>query len=636
MDDDKALPKQARTIMLQGTASDVGKSLLTAALCRIFKENGCRVAPFKSQNMSLNSYVTWDGKEIGRAQGMQADACGILATTDMNPILLKPKKEMVSQVVLHGKPLGDYAAAVYREKFLFSAGPIIQESLRTLRGSYDVVVLEGAGSPAEINLKDRDIVNMKAAKWAEAPVILVADIDRGGMFASIVGTLELLEEDERERVCGFIVNKFRGDVSLLQPGLDWLEAKTGKPVLGVVPYLPDVGLEDEDSLSLDNAVRGMAAAAQAYPAAEAQGKLDIAVLRLPHISNFTDIDPLRSEPDVQLRFVSTAQQWGEPDAVIIPGSKNTVDDLLYLRESGLAARLEEHVRSGGYAVGICGGYEMLGERLLDPLLTESDRGETHGFGWFGFDVTFAAEKRTERVKGSAWLPGLERDYPVEGFEIHTGRVNWHKAGDLVEAGSRISSGGRLNPAERRPFKLTPAGLTAPGNGEIRLPRQQAGEGQLTRYESEGVRAGDKVNQLARRHSAGEQACGEEARLSGHQSAGGQAWSEEAQLPRHHSAGDRTVGEEAAFDYDGCVSADGRVWGTFLHGVLHNDDFRRGWLNLLRSVKGWEPLSVGVRVNELREEAFNRLAVHVRAHVDIPRITAIMGLKEPGTDRGGEA
>ncbi len=239
-----------RTIMVQGTASDVGKSLITAALCRIFTKDGWRTAPFKSQNMSLNSYVTWDGKEIGRAQGMQADACGILATTDMNPILLKPSGEMKSQVVVHGKPLRDYNAKEYREKYLPVAGSIVQASLRRLREAYDIVVLEGAGSPAEINLKDRDIVNMRMAAWADAPVILVADIDRGGVFASIVGTLELLEPEERDRICGFIINKFRGDVSLLQAGLDWLEDRTGKPVLGVLPFMPGLELEDEDSLSL--------------------------------------------------------------------------------------------------------------------------------------------------------------------------------------------------------------------------------------------------------------------------------------------------------------------------------------------------------------------------------------------------
>lgn len=243
---------KGKTIMLQGTASDVGKSLLTAALCRIFMEDGWTVAPFKSQNMSLNSYVTPDGREIGRAQGMQADACRIVATTDMNPILLKPKQDMVAQVVVHGKPYKDLDARTYRESYLKEAEGIVKDALRRLRSQYQLVVLEGAGSPAEVNLKDRDIVNMRLAGWAEAPVILVADIDRGGVFASLVGTMEILTPEERERVKGFVINKFRGDVSLLQPGLDWLEEKTGKPVLGVIPYMERLELEDEDSASINS------------------------------------------------------------------------------------------------------------------------------------------------------------------------------------------------------------------------------------------------------------------------------------------------------------------------------------------------------------------------------------------------
>lgn len=525
--------RPARTIMVQGTASDVGKSIITAALCRILTEDGFRVAPFKSQNMSLNSYVTWDGKEIGRAQGLQADACGILATTDMNPILLKPKKDMVSQVVVHGKPLGDFAARVYREQVLAEAAVIVQEALARLRASFEVVVLEGAGSPVEINLKSRDIVNMNAAAWADAPVILVADIDRGGMFASIIGTMELLEPDERDRVCGFIVNKFRGDVSLLKPGLDWLEERTGKPVLGVVPYLPDLNLEDEDSLSLDASIAG--GGGEAGPVDG--GKLDIAVLRLPHISNFTDIDPLRSEPDVACRFVTNAGQWGKPDAVIIPGSKNTVDDLLYLRSSGLAGCLERHVREGGHTVGICGGYEMMGVRLLDPLHAESDRDETEGFGWFPFQVVFAADKRTERVAGTAELPGLAAAYPVEGYEIHMGEVQW------------IGHGAAMLPvAPERPFSL------------------------------------------------------------------------------RNARGDKNGPAAAAPYEEGCVSADGRVWGTFMHGVLHNDDLRRGWLNRLRADCGWEEAAGGARFHEQREQAFRRLADHVRHHVDIGLLKQMINLK----------
>ncbi|MFD0711421.1 cobyric acid synthase [Paenibacillus sp. GCM10027626] len=515
--------KQAKTIMLQGTASDVGKSVLTAALCKILTDDGYRVAPFKSQNMSLNSYVTWDGKEIGRAQGMQADACRILATTDMNPILLKPKQDMVSQVIVHGKPLGDFAAKVYREQILAEAGPIVKEALGRLRAGHDVVVLEGAGSPAEINLKDRDIVNMRAAAWADAPVILVADIDRGGMFASIVGTLELLEPEERERVCGFIVNKFRGDVSLLQPGLNWLEQKTGKPVLGVIPFLPDLGLEDEDSLSLDTKLRMRGDRGSILTGRE---QVDLAIIRLPHISNFTDIDPFAHEADVHVRFITSAEEWGEPDAVILPGSKNTVDDLLFLRRSGLAERLQQYRKRGGRIVGLCGGYEMMGRRLLDPQHSESDRDEAEALGWFPFDVAFAAEKRTVRVAGTVALPQIAGHYAIEGYEIHTGTVHW-LAG---------SSDGIVQP--------------------ITLFSGQAAEG----------------------------------------------------VP------------------EGCAAADGKVWGTFVHGIMDNDHFRRAWINALRQAKGWQPAAGEVRVHERRELAFVRLAEHVRQHADIARIKRMIGLE----------
>jgi len=531
--------ESARTIMVQGTASDAGKSILTTALCRIFSEDGYRVAPFKSQNMSLNSYVTWDGKEIGRAQGMQADACGILATTDMNPILLKPKKEMVSQVIVHGKPLGDFAAKVYREEILAQAKPIVTGAINKLKAEYDIVVLEGAGSPAEINLKDRDIVNMRAAAWADAPVILVADIDRGGMFASIVGTLELLEPYERDRVCGFVVNKFRGDVSLLTPGLDWLEKRTGKPVLGVIPFLPDLGLEDEDSLSLDNRLR-MDSATSGETDEGNKDILDIAIIRLPHISNFTDVDPLYYEPDVRIRYITSPQQWGNPDVIILPGSKNTVDDLRFLRRSGLADLLHTHSSNRGCIVGICGGYEMMGMKLVDPHHRESNEDQLQGLGWFPFDVTFAAEKKTVRASGTIQLPGFERAYPVEGYEIHTGLVEWSTQGEDASLAEVPTNPGAIQP--------------------ISLRDDQSSE-----------------------------------------------------LP------------DEAYP-EGCVSVDGKVWGTFLHGIMHNDDFRRAWLNQLRAARGWEEIPVTIRVKERREHSFARLANHVRTHLDINRIKQVMHLE----------
>lgn len=512
--------------MIQGTASDVGKSLITAALCRIFSQDGRSTAPFKSQNMSLNSYVTWDGKEIGRAQGMQADACGVLATTDMNPILLKPTGEMSSQVVVHGVALRDYDAREYRDNYLPIAGEIVQEALQRLRKHYEIIVLEGAGSPAEINLKDRDIVNMRMAAWADAPVLLVADIDRGGVFASIVGTMEILEPSERDRVCGFIINKFRGDVRLLQPGLEWLEQRTGKPVIGVLPYLPGLELEDEDSLSLDN------------KGDERQGEaamLDIVAIRLPRISNFTDMDPLRFEADVRIRFIDHIEQWGQPDAVIVPGSKNTAEDLSWLRNTGLASCLSAHVQEGRHAVGLCGGYEMFGERIYDPHAVESGFRETEGLGFFSFHVTFLEHKRTVRITGKARFPWFSSDLPIEGYEIHMG---------TVDAAQGII----------RPFALR----------------------ELTNAE---------VDQ-----------------------------------------GDSESSEVSSCIKEGVSSADGRLWGTFIHGVLHNDELRRAWLNAIRHDKGLEPLPAAMRFHERREAAFDRLASHAREHLDMAYIYELLGVE----------
>lgn len=515
---------KGKTIMLQGTASDVGKSLLTAALCRIFMEDGWTVAPFKSQNMSLNSYVTPDGREIGRAQGMQADACRIVATTDMNPILLKPKQDMVAQVVVHGKPYKDLDARTYRESYLKEAEGIVKDALRRLRSQYQLVVLEGAGSPAEVNLKDRDIVNMRLAGWAEAPVILVADIDRGGVFASLVGTMEILTPEERERVKGFVINKFRGDVSLLQPGLDWLEEKTGKPVLGVIPYMERLELEDEDSASINSKWK------QSRPREEQA--LDIVVIRFPRISNFTDIDPLFEEEDVQVRFVSEPQHFGQPDAVILPGSKNTVEDLLFLRESGLESEISRHVAGRGFVVGLCGGYQMLGQQLIDTHFVESNREHTEGIGLLPLETSFTVHKKTERIVGFAegWTPG--KAIPIEGYEIHMGLTRF------------------LSPVEH-PF--------------------------MVRNERGGELQDD-------------------------------------------------------FHPEGAMTKDGRIWGTYLHGVLHNDEFRRSWLNRIRVEKGWPSRPGTLLFGQRREAAFNRLAMHVREHLDIRRIYEMIdGKEEPDND-----
>ncbi|MGQ9676060.1 MAG: cobyric acid synthase [Chloroflexota bacterium] len=397
--------------MVQGTASSVGKSILVTALCRIFRQNGYTVAPFKAQNMALNSFVTADGGEIGRSQAVQAEAAGAEMSVDMNPILLKPEADARCQVVVRGRPYVTataYGYYEYRERLW----PIVLESLERLRTSYDVVVIEGAGSPAEVNLRERDIVNMSVALAVQAPVLLVADIDRGGVFASLVGTLELLEPPECALVKAMVINKFRGDVALLQQGLDFLEQRTGVPVAGVIPFFRDIHITEEDSVSLEG---------ERWRTKQG-GVLDVAVIRLPHISNFDDFDPLQSEPDVRLRLVQSAQELGRPDLLILPGSKTTVDDLRRLREVGLAEGILGLARMGTPIIGICGGYQMLGRTIHDPLGVESSEPRVEGLGLLPVETTFTAEKRTCRVRGQVvadkGLLSLACGQEVEGYEIH--------------------------------------------------------------------------------------------------------------------------------------------------------------------------------------------------------------------------
>lgn len=402
--------------MLQGTSSNVGKSVLAAALCRIFKQDGYSVVPFKSQNMALNSFVTRDGGEMGRAQVVQAEAAGISPAVEMNPILLKPTGNASSQVIVLGKPVANMGASEYHLDFNMTALGIIEKCLCKFHQDYEVIVIEGAGSPAEVNLKPRDIANMRVAKMAQAPVLLVADIDRGGALASVVGTLELLDPDERRLVAGIIINKFRGDISLLQPAVDFLEEKTGKPVLGIVPYFKDFRVPEEDSVVLETRKT------------EAQAKdLDIAVIALPRISNFTDFDALEDEPDVGIRYVTQPQELGSPDLIVIPGSKNTIEDLLFLHETGLSAKIKSLVGKGVPAIGICGGYQILGEKLLDPQHTESLIPEIEGLGLIPMETTFVADKVTCQVTatslGSGWfLTGFSQDEQLIGYEIHMGRT----------------------------------------------------------------------------------------------------------------------------------------------------------------------------------------------------------------------
>ncbi|MHB1126514.1 MAG: cobyric acid synthase [Bacillota bacterium] len=508
---------KARTIMVQGTASNAGKSIICTALCRIFRQDGWRVAPFKAQNMALNSYITKDGKEIGRAQGVQAEAAGIEATVEMNPVLLKPKQDMIAQVVVLGRPMADMSARDYRADFLPDALGIVRQSLDQLRGAFEVVVLEGAGSPAEVNLKDRDIVNMRAAEIAEAPVLLVADIDRGGVFAALVGTLELLEPLERERVAGFVINKFRGDLELLKPGLEFLEQRTGKPVLGVIPYIHDLGIDEEDSVSIGvrNSTTGVA-----------RDEVEIAVIQLPRISNFTDFDALARIPSTRVRYVKMGQPLGYPDAIILPGTKNTVQDMLYLREQGYSEEIMSRAREGAWVVGICGGYQMLGKRMEDPQQVESDLLSLEGLGLLDVSTTFYGEKATQRVTAEVianeefWKAA--RGMIVEGYEIHMGRTE-------------------LSTGAKPLLRLLSPGIT-----------------------NDGI--------------------------------------------------------------DGAVSLNGRVFGTYLHGLFDNDRFCLLWINELRRIKGLMPLNgTGPGYVGAKEAAFERLAAHVRQHLDMERVYRIMGL-----------
>lgn len=396
----------AKAIMIQGTMSSAGKSLIAAGLCRIFRQDGYRCAPFKSQNMALNSFITEDGLEMGRAQVMQAEAAGIEPSVWMNPILLKPTNDMGSQVIVNGEVIGtmkarDYFA--YKKQLI----PDILRAYQKLEAEYDIIVIEGAGSPAEINLKQDDIVNMGMAKLAKAPVLLVGDIDRGGVFAQLLGTLLLLEEEEKQMVKGLIINKFRGDKTILDPGVVMLEEKGGIPVVGVAPYL-QVQLDDEDSLT------------ERFWMKEAAGKIDIAVIRLPRISNFTDFNALEVAKEASVRYVEHVRELQKPDLIILPGSKNTMEDLRWLRESGMEAAILKAHAKGTVIFGICGGYQMLGETIKDPEQMEAG-GTIQGMGLLPVDTVFSTEKTRTRVEGTFSMPGgtLKRlaGIPLYGYEV---------------------------------------------------------------------------------------------------------------------------------------------------------------------------------------------------------------------------
>ncbi len=427
----------AKAIMVVGTMSNAGKSLLTAGLCRVFNQDGYKVAPFKSQNMALNSFITSEGAEMGRAQVVQAEAANIEPSVLMNPILLKPTSDSGSQVIVNGEAIGTMRAGEYYA-MKHTLRPRVQEAFDALASQYDIVCIEGAGSPAEINIKKDDFVNMGMAKMAKAPVLLVADIDRGGVFASIYGTLMLLEEDERAMVKGVVINKFRGDVEILRPGLKMIEDKTGVPVIGVLPML-NVDIEDEDSLS------------ERISGRSEVNLVDIAVVRIPRMSNYTDFNVFELIPGVSLRYVQNVRDLGNPDMIIIPGTKNTIGDLKWLRQSGMEAAILKRASNGTVIFGICGGYQMLGKNISDPYGVE-EGGDTPGLGLLEVETSFIEHKRTIQMEGRfGQVKGIFSELsgmPLFGYEIHSGVTKFpeqealttihpiHEAGEDMPEGSQ--------------------------------------------------------------------------------------------------------------------------------------------------------------------------------------------------------
>lgn len=496
---------RARTLMIQGTASDVGKSLLVAALCRIYARRGYKVIPFKSQNMSLNSYAGPDGAEIGRAQALQAIAAGRVPEGDMNPVLLKPEADHRSQIVVNGRPWKTLEGRDYlsmRE----AVWPEVTAAMDRLLFDNDLIIVEGAGSPAEINLNDREIVNMSVARYLDAPVLLAADIDRGGVFASIVGTLALLDEPDRSRVKGFLINKFRGDISLLEPGLDMLSLRTdGRPTLAVIPWIHNLRLAKEDSVALEG-LAGMGS----YRGSGSDGDVDIAVPRFPGMANFDDLDALVMEEGVGLRFVASHVELGKPSAILLPGSKTTVRDLTWLRESGLAEAIVSLAREGVPVAGICGGYQMLGNLIDDVNAVESSGGKSQGLGLLDINTEFSEGKKTRPVKGSG-AAGFARGAAVTGYEIHM--------------------------------------------GETKLGMQAVPLFTL-----------DTV-------------------------------------------------------LDGALSQDGRIWGTYLHGVFDEPGFRRSWLESI----GWKCRGEARSLEVERELELDRLADTVRESLDMEFLDRIIGV-----------
>ncbi len=505
-----------KSIMIQGTGSHVGKSILVCALCRILKQDGFSVAPFKAQNMALNSFVTKEGKEMGRAQVAQAEAAKTEPVVEMNPILLKPTGDCGSQVIVMGKPVGNMTAKeYYQKKGEFVS--VIQDAYAALQRQFDIIVIEGAGSPAEINLKDSDIVNMGMAKMASAPVLLVTDIDRGGAFAWIVGTMELLNTDERERVKGIVFNKFRGDKNILKPGLEMLEERIRRPVIGVVPYLHNLNIDDEDSVSLESYKNNTSGAEKRC--------LDIVAIKLPRISNFTDFNALAQEDDVNMRLVDNADDIGKPDMLIIPGTKNTIGDLYFLKERGIFNKIITLSNSGTMIVGICGGYQMMGKQINDPYHVESQADGVQGLCLVNSITTFETTKQTfqVRAKVGAYKPfaGMQED--IQGYEIHMGSTRFEDANACTPFARIIE------------------------------------------------RAGKQVD-----------------------------------IP------------------DGCVSHNGNIMGTYIHGIFDNDGFRSGLLFYLKQKKGvLAKRTSSIKTQKTKDDNYNALAEAVRKNINMNMLYDIL-------------
>lgn len=399
--------QQAKCVAFLGTGSDVGKSIAVTAVCRILKKRGHNVAPYKAQNMSNNSYVTLEGGEMGRAQIVQAEAAGVEPHTDMNPVLLKPNTDCGSQIVLQGKVHGNTQAADYFKDttYLFEKS---KESLNRLRQKHEIIVMEGAGSCGEVNLRSRDFVNFESAHAAEAPVILVADIDKGGVFAQLIGTLEVIPEKDRQRVAGFLINKFRGDPSLFEEGIQYLEERSGLPVLGLIPYFRDIEIDSEDGMPLETVIDP--------PDLPQKDKINIAVIRLPHISNFTDFAPLQRDPAVRLHYLVKPRSLEGYDAICLPGTKSTCGDLQWLKDTGWSVRIKKYAENGGRVLGVCGGYQMLGKEIADPQGVEGKRGAVEGLGLLDVHTTLESEKVLSRTQGRL----AENDVIIDGYEIHMG------------------------------------------------------------------------------------------------------------------------------------------------------------------------------------------------------------------------